>query len=423
MAGRMVTDPRPPARALRRCRGPPGGCDAPGADCGAGRLPGRRGGPGSDPGREPPRARPRGRRRRWSRSCSRCGDAARSRALRDRDRAGSTASSMTWPGPAARRYAQPGRAARCGAGRTWRRTWRGATSRSTRWPWASTAPARGRAAGRRRARSRTWPTGGCGSCTPPASSTIPTRLLRLARYAEPARLRGRAGRPLALAPRRRSPPGPWHTVSGTRLGAELRLAGRASPTRSPRFGALRQLGLDAALAPGFGLGEPERWPGARWRCCPPTATRRPLVLAAAAAGRGPAPSVTRCSPAWPSRPPTRDAIPAAAPAARRAGRALAGAPTSASAVAAAVGQRRLEAVPWPAALARAAVTAREAARRWLEDAAPRRAGDRRRATCSPPGCAPGPAVGRGLRAALAAKLDGRADGREARAGRGARGRR
>ncbi len=82
----------------------------------------------------------------------------------------------------------------------------------------------------------------------------PTRLLRLALY------RSRLGfaiedHTLELAGRAIAQ-GALATVSGARIGAELRrLASEDDPVRS--FGALRELGLDEALAGGFGLSDPQ----------------------------------------------------------------------------------------------------------------------------------------------------------------------
>jgi tRNA nucleotidyltransferase (CCA-adding enzyme) len=78
----------------------------------------------------------------------------------------------------------------------------------------------------------------------------PTRLLRLGRY------RARLG--FQLEPRTRAlaeaavREGALDTVSGPRIGAELRLLLRA-PEVLDGFAVLGELGLDAAIAPGFGL--------------------------------------------------------------------------------------------------------------------------------------------------------------------------
>jgi tRNA nucleotidyltransferase (CCA-adding enzyme) len=82
----------------------------------------------------------------------------------------------------------------------------------------------------------------------------PTRLLRLARYA------GRLG--FAVEPttaelaREAVVGGAPATVSGVRLGAELQLlAAEADPITG--FEVMRTLGVDAAIAPGFGIDDPE----------------------------------------------------------------------------------------------------------------------------------------------------------------------
>jgi tRNA nucleotidyltransferase (CCA-adding enzyme) len=232
----------------------------------------------------------------------------------------------------------------------------------------------------------------------------PTRLLRVARYA------GRLG--FAVEPgtarlaREAIGAGALATVSGGRIGAELwLLAADRDPVAG--FEVMRELGLDAALAPGFGLRDPgvarralaaaARSPADPARVVlaaalldVPEPERRPLlerlaldrrargdVLAAAAE----APALARRVPA--DGPPSRllDALPAGRPVT----------------VALASG---LGSPPVAAALTR-----------WLcEDAQVRLeidgddligAGVRR-----------GPAVSRGLRAALGARLDGIAPTRE-----------
>ena len=81
----------------------------------------------------------------------------------------------------------------------------------------------------------------------------PTRLLRLCRYA--GRLRFSIEphtHELALAAARS---GALDTVSGARVGAELRLLA-AEPDPLASFAVARELGLDRALHPRFGLGDP-----------------------------------------------------------------------------------------------------------------------------------------------------------------------
>ncbi|MDQ6728882.1 MAG: hypothetical protein M3022_00895, partial [Actinomycetota bacterium] len=81
----------------------------------------------------------------------------------------------------------------------------------------------------------------------------PTRLLRLARYA--ARL-GFAIEPATRARAREAISGrALETVSAERIGTELRLlAAERDPVAA--FRSVSALGLDAVLAPGFGLGDP-----------------------------------------------------------------------------------------------------------------------------------------------------------------------
>jgi tRNA nucleotidyltransferase (CCA-adding enzyme) len=228
----------------------------------------------------------------------------------------------------------------------------------------------------------------------------PTRLVRLALY------RGRLGfsiepRTLGLA-HDAITGGALATVSGTRIGAELRrLANEDHPVRA--LLALRELGIDHALADGFGLHDP---PLARRALAllPEGGDRATLALAAAGLGV-PEPELSALLTRLDFHASQRDAIVAAAAGARALGTALreAGKPSQ---IAVAVGGAGLEAV----ALA-GAFDAEAAARSWLErlrfveleingndllDA----------------GVRPGPAVGNGLRAALYAKLDGRASGRD-----------
>jgi tRNA nucleotidyltransferase (CCA-adding enzyme) len=249
----------------------------------------------------------------------------------------------------------------------------------------------------------------------------PTRLLRLARYA--ARLgftvedHTRALAREAVAARATD------TVSGPRLGSELRLlAEQGDPILG--FRSLAALGVDAAIAPGFGIGSDDRAELARRALGLLPADGKPadLVLAVALldvpeAGR--ASLLDRL--AFPAA--RRDRILAAATRAPELSRRLS-APAAPSQIAAAVGSGPSELVALAGALgtevgaagAEAAGAkapgAEAAARRWLDELRHVRLeidGDDLLAA----GVAPGPAVGAGLAAARAAKLDGRADGREA----------
>jgi tRNA nucleotidyltransferase (CCA-adding enzyme) len=228
----------------------------------------------------------------------------------------------------------------------------------------------------------------------------PTRLLRLALYSS------RLGftiephtRALALAAIR---DGALGTVSGPRIGAEVRrLAAEPDPVAA--IGALHELGIDSALAAGFGVTD---GPLARRALAllPADGDRAAVVLAAATVDLEES-QLGRLLDRWAFESLQRDAIVTAA---RRA-RTLAAALQSArkpSEVAGAVGGSGVEAV----ALA-GAFEGTDNARRWLDDL--------RHVTLEidgrdllAAGIASGPAIGVGLRAALAAKLDGEAAGEQ-----------
>lgn len=231
-------------------------------------------------------------------------------------------------------------------------------------------------------------------------SDDPTRLLRLALY------RARLGfsiepRTLELA-HAAIAGGALTTVSGARIGAEVRrLASESDPVQA--LGALHELGIDAALAPGFGLDDPST---VRRALALLPADGDPSIVVLAAAGLDvAAPDLWALLTRLEFEAAQRDAIVAAAANARALGNALRAAQKP-SEIAAAVDGAGIEAV----ALA-GAIDGEGAARRWLQklrfveleingnhllDA----------------GVTPGPAVGAGLRAALDAKLDGRASGRD-----------
>lgn len=235
----------------------------------------------------------------------------------------------------------------------------------------------------------------------------PTRLLRLTRYAsrlgfevEPVTF-GLAQAAVASSA--------LQTVSGNRVGAELRLTVcEADPVAA--LAALAPLGIDAALAPGFGLSEPE--PARRaLELLPDDGDRGALVIAAAAL-RMESVELDRMLTRLAFGAAEREAIRAAALVAPGLVDALAAAATP-SAVATAVGAAPVEAVALAGGLAAQRRGGGErAARRWLDEwrliALEIDGADLLAA-----GLDPGPAVGAGLRAALEAKLDGRARGREA----------
>jgi tRNA nucleotidyltransferase (CCA-adding enzyme) len=234
----------------------------------------------------------------------------------------------------------------------------------------------------------------------------PTRLLRLARYS--ARLgfgiepRTRQLADTAVAARA------TETVSGNRLGAELRLLA-AEPDPVGAFAALGELGVDASIAPGFGLHAADRADLATRALAllPADGDRGELVLAVASMdvpAAQLAPLLDRL--AFPAG--RRDTILAAARRSPRLAEALAHA-TQPSQIAAAVGSGPVEQVALAGALGERAQTA---ARHWLRDL--------RHVTLEidgqdllDAGVAHGPAIGAGLAGARAAKLDGRAAGREA----------
>jgi tRNA nucleotidyltransferase (CCA-adding enzyme) len=232
----------------------------------------------------------------------------------------------------------------------------------------------------------------------------PTRLLRLARYA--GRLEfaiDEHTRALAqTAVTTRAP----DTVSGPRLGAELRLlAEQGDPIQG--FRVLAELGVDEALAPRFGIRGDARAQLARRAVALLPADGEPadLVLSVAALDIRPKELKSLLARfAFPAA--RRDRITAASGRARKLAQQL-GEATEPSQIAAAVSSAPPELVALAGALG-ADITAR----RWLEELRHVRIeidGDDLLAA----GLEPGPAVGAGLAAARAARLDGRAVGRDA----------
>jgi tRNA nucleotidyltransferase (CCA-adding enzyme) len=229
----------------------------------------------------------------------------------------------------------------------------------------------------------------------------PTRLLRLARYA------GRLG--FEIEPETRTmadsavASGALETVSGPRVGAELRLLARGrDPIAALRV--LRELGIDRAIHPGFGLPD-DRLVRHALALLGGDGRRDRLVLAGATRAV-PAPELAPLLDALAFEASDRDAIVAAASGSESLAHALerAGSPSQ---IAAAVGGAAPEAVALAGALG-----PEPQAREWLERLRGVRleidGGDLLAA-----GIAEGPAVGRGLSAALAAKLDGAAADRDA----------
>jgi len=232
----------------------------------------------------------------------------------------------------------------------------------------------------------------------------PTRLLRLARYA------GRldfsvAPATFALAEAAVGDAA-LTTVSGARIGTELRLlAGEARATHE--FAVLAELGVDGAIAPGFGIRTPDKAALTQRALAllPPDGDPAAVVLAVAAREVDP-----RLLPdllerlAFTAR--RRDTILAAV--ARAPG--LAGELRQAKRASEIAAVART-APPELVALA-GALGPPEPARRWLDELRHVRleiGGEDLLAA----GIAPGPEVGAGLARALSAKLDGRTDGRQA----------
>jgi tRNA nucleotidyltransferase (CCA-adding enzyme) len=232
----------------------------------------------------------------------------------------------------------------------------------------------------------------------------PTRLLRLARYA--ARL---APLGFAIEPRTEAlaeaaiTGGALATLSGSRLGAELRLvAGEDDPVGA--FGLLAELGIDVAIEPGFGLRDAKL--AALSLALLPDGGRKDRLALALAARELQAERVEALLERLAFEAGDRDAIMAATVRAGDVSKELAAA-TRPSEIADAVAGAPDELVALAGGLG-----PDEAARAWLERLGCVRleidGGDLLAA-----GVPEGPAVGRGLRAAWHAKLDGRAASREA----------
>jgi tRNA nucleotidyltransferase (CCA-adding enzyme) len=228
----------------------------------------------------------------------------------------------------------------------------------------------------------------------------PTRLLRLARYAS------RLGfeielRTLSLA-NAAIEAGALGTVSGPRIGTELRLLAREhDPVRA--LLALGGLGLDRALHDGFGL-EDEALARRALTLLPGDGRPDRLVLAAAAR-RVPASELAELLDSLAFEADDRDAIMAGATRAEELAGAL-GAAEAPSDIAVAVADGPAELVALAGALG-----PERPAREWLERLRHVRLSIDGRDLIAA-GVPEGPAIGRGLRAALAAKLDRRACDRD-----------
>jgi tRNA nucleotidyltransferase (CCA-adding enzyme) len=228
----------------------------------------------------------------------------------------------------------------------------------------------------------------------------PTRLFRLVRYA------GRLG--FGVEPHTRElasaaiGAGALETVSGSRAGAEVRMLAREhDPVRA--LLALRDLGLDHALHPGFGL-QDEALARRALALLPADARADRLALALATRGV-PAAELPGLLDLLAFEAEDRDAIVASATRSDELARALAAAQAPSAIAAAAAGGP-----PELVALAGALGSERQA-REWLERLRHVQLSIDGRDLLAA-GVAEGPAIGRGLRAALAAKLDGRASGRD-----------
>ncbi len=229
----------------------------------------------------------------------------------------------------------------------------------------------------------------------------PTRLYRLARYA--ARLAFEVEPHTSQLARAALAAGALRTVSGPRIGAELRLLAREAE-RVEAFGCVHSLGLDVALDPRFTAVDAGL--ASRARALLPADGDLAIVVLALAARAIPAGELTELLDALAFEAPDRTAIVAAATGSASLAAALEQATRPSQIAAAAAG-----AAPEQVAIAGALGPA-DAAEEWLArlrhvkleiDGADLLAA----------GVPEGPAVGRGLRSALAAKLDGRAQGREA----------
>jgi tRNA nucleotidyltransferase (CCA-adding enzyme) len=228
----------------------------------------------------------------------------------------------------------------------------------------------------------------------------PTRLFRMARYA--SRLDfdiERHTRSLADAAIRG---GALGTVSGPRIGAELRLLAREEDPVKALL-ALGDLGLDRAVHPGFGLDDEAL--ARRALALLPADARRDRLVLALAVRRIPAREAAELLDSMAFEAEDRDAIVVSAARAEEVARALAAAQAPSEIAAAASG------APAELVAVAGALGPERQAREWLEQLRHvRLLIDGRDLIAA--GVPEGPAIGRGLRAALAARLDGQAIGRE-----------
>jgi len=219
----------------------------------------------------------------------------------------------------------------------------------------------------------------------------PSRMLRLARY------KSRLGFGVEPHTRALVDPEALNTVSGARVGAELRLLAR-EPDPVAALEVVHELGLDGAIGEGFGLRDTEL--ARRALELLPDDGRRDLLVIAAASREVDRDRLDELA----FEAADRDTI-AAARAADAIAERLRGA-SRPSEIAAVVDRARPELVALAGALG-----AERAATDWfgrLRHVGLQIDG----ADLLKAGVPEGPAVGRGLRAALHAKLDGRASGRD-----------
>ncbi len=229
----------------------------------------------------------------------------------------------------------------------------------------------------------------------------PTRLLRLARYR--SRLGFELDAQTAALAERAIGGGALQTVSGARIGAELRLLAR-EPDPVAAFEALRELGLDRSIDEGFGLADPDL--ARRALSLLPRDGRRDVLTLAVAARGVPGERLSQLLDELAFEASDRDGIVAAASAAEGLAEALQKAERP-SEIAAAVAGAPAELVAIAGALGPG-----RAATAWLEHLRHVRLEIDGRDLLAA-GIPQGPAVGQALRAALDAKLDGRLTGREA----------
>ena len=229
----------------------------------------------------------------------------------------------------------------------------------------------------------------------------PTRLLRLARYA--GRLKFSVEPHTHELARAAADTGALNTVSGPRIGSELRLLARERE-RLDEFAALRELAIDRAIHPRFGLRDPG--PASRALGLLPPDGRPDLLVLAAAAEEVPRQQLSELLDRLAFEAADRVRIVSAAERARPLADALQRAQTPAEIAAVAAG-----ATPELVALAGGHGGA-DAAAAWLSELRHVRLEIDGQDLLAA-GIPQGPLIGRALQAALYAKLDGRASGREA----------